>query len=145
MMEQQAKNDTAASKTSPSIRLKQHHSTTDTPGLDNNNQRVVTTSNSSKSLGVNVNILESSVNQQPTATGMMKYKFVLPSKEGCNLALEQNFEPPLADSKSLRAREVWHKALEKEHAAQIKKKSLLGHLLCSEVLPESDIFSYSRN
>ena len=43
--------------------------------------------------------------------------------------------------------EVWHKALVEKNAAQIKGKSLLEHLLCSEVLPksflESNIFSYS--
>ena len=44
MMEQQTKSDTAASKTSPSTRLKQHHSTIDKPGLDDNKQRVVATS-----------------------------------------------------------------------------------------------------
>ena len=44
MMEQQTKSDTTASKTSPSTRLKQHHSTIDKPGLDDNKQRVVATS-----------------------------------------------------------------------------------------------------
>ena len=62
MMVHQAKDNTTASKTSASIRLKQHHSTTDTPALDDNNQRVVTSSDSSKSLGVNINTLERCVN-----------------------------------------------------------------------------------
>ena len=31
-------------------------------------------------------------------------------------------------------REEWHKVLGEENASQIKEKSLLGHLLCSEVL-----------
>ena len=37
-MEQQKMDDTATSKTPLSKWLKQHHSTTDTPGLDDNNQ-----------------------------------------------------------------------------------------------------------
>ena len=116
MMEQQTKDDRTASKTSPSIRLKQHHSTTDTLGLDDN-QKVVTSSDSSKSLDVNINTLETSGNQQPTETGIMNCKFVRPSEEGCSLAPEENFELPLAASKSLRTRKVWRKALEEEHAA----------------------------
>lgn len=38
-MEQQTKDDTTASNTSPSKRLKQHHSTTETPGLEDINQK----------------------------------------------------------------------------------------------------------
>ena len=38
----------------------------------------------------------------------------------------------------------WHKSLEESHSAQIKKKSLLGHLVCSgeaqRKILESDIF-----
>ena len=70
-MEQVTKDDTAASKTSPSKRLKQHHSTTDTPGLDDKNQRVVSTSDSSISLDVTINTLELSLSQQPTETGII--------------------------------------------------------------------------
>lgn len=62
---------------------------------------------------------------------------------------EENFESFLAASKSFWTSEMWYKALEEEHVAQVKCKSLFGHLLCLEVLPEkfleSDIFSYSRN
>ena len=100
-MEQQAKDDITASKTSPSKRSKQHHSTTDAPGLDDKNQRVVTTSNSSKSSDVNIFTLEISLNQQSTGTGIMNNKFVLHLEEDCNLAPEENFEPPLAGLKSL--------------------------------------------
>ena len=46
--------------------------------------------------------------------------------------------------KSLRTRGVWHKSLEELHSAQIKEKSLLGHLVCSEEtqrkILESEIF-----
>ena len=56
-MEQQTKDNTIVSKTSPSKKLKQHHSTTDRPGLNDNYQRVVTKSDSSNSLDVNINTL----------------------------------------------------------------------------------------
>ena len=58
MMEQVAKDDTTALNISPSKRLKQHEATADTPGLDENSQRVVTTSHSSISLDVNISTLE---------------------------------------------------------------------------------------
>ena len=84
MMKQQTKNNTAASRNPPSIRLKHHHSTTDTPGLDDN-QRVVTRSNSSKSLGVS---------ESATEIGIINYKFVCRSEVGCNLAPEEKLDPP---------------------------------------------------
>ena len=38
----------------------------------------------------------------------------------------------------------WHKSLEESHSAQVKGKSLFGHLVCSEEterkILESDIF-----
>ena len=58
MMEQVAKDDTTTLNISPSKRLKQHEATADTPGLDENSQRVVTTSHSSISLDVNISTLE---------------------------------------------------------------------------------------
>ena len=57
-MEQQTKDNTIASKTSPSKILKQHHSTTYASAFNDNNQRVVTASSSSKYLDVNLNTLE---------------------------------------------------------------------------------------
>ena len=105
-MEQVTKADTTASKTYPSKILKQHHSTTDTPGLDDKSQRVVTTGQSSISLDVNVSTLEILLYQQPTETGIMNYKFVLPSEEDCNLSPKENLEPPLAGLESLQTREV---------------------------------------
>ena len=53
-MEQQAKDNKTALKTSPSKDLKQHHFATDTPGLNEKNQRVAVTSDSAKSLDVNI-------------------------------------------------------------------------------------------
>ena len=69
--------------------------------------------------------------------------FILPSEEECALALEENLEPNSAGLKISRTREVWHKSLEVFHT-QIKEKSLLGRILCSEEtqrkIVESDIF-----
>ena len=65
-MEHQAKDNTTVSKTSPSQRFKiLLHSTTDTPGLNDNKQRVVAKSDSSKSLYVSISTLEITLTQQP--------------------------------------------------------------------------------
>ena len=70
--------------------------------------------------------------------------FIFPLEEDCNLALEENLETNSAGLKSWRTRGVWRKSLEESHSAQIKEKSLLGHLACSEEtqrnILESDIF-----
>ena len=63
------KGETTLSKTSLSKKLKQHHSTADTPVLDDNNERVVSEINSSKSLDVNISTLEIFLNQQPPDNG----------------------------------------------------------------------------
>ena len=69
--------------------------------------------------------------------------FILPSEEECDLAPEENLEPKSAGLEISRTREVWHTSLEVFHA-QIKEKSLLGCILCSEEtqrkIVESDIF-----
>ena len=81
-------------------------------------------------------------NQQPSRTGI--FNFVLPSEEDCALASEENLEPNSTGLKSSRTGGVWHKSLEESHSAQVKEKSLLGHLMCSEEtqrkILESDIF-----
>ena len=65
-------------------------------------------------------------------------------EEDCNPAPEENLEPNSADLKSLRTRGVSHESLEESHSAQIKEKSWLGHLVCSEKtqrkILESDMF-----
>ena len=58
--------------------------------------------------------------------------FVFPLEEDCNLAPEENLEPNSAGLKSSRSRGVWRKSLEESRSAQIKEKSLLDHLVCSE-------------
>ena len=55
--------------------------------------------------------------------------FTLLSKDDCPFASEDNLEPNFAGLKSSRTRGVWHKYLEESHAAQIKERSLLGHIL----------------
>ena len=72
------------------------------------------------------------------------FNFILPLEEDCNLTPEENLEPNSAGLKSSRTRGVWCKSLEESHSAQIKEKSLLGHLVCSEEtqkkILESDVF-----
>ena len=69
--------------------------------------------------------------------------FVL-AKEDC-FALEENLEPNSAGLKSLRTRGVRHKSLEENPSAWIKERSLIGHIMCSEEIPqkilESDILT----
>ena len=73
-MEQETRDDTAYHRTL--FHQKHHHSTSDTPGLDDNNQRVVTASDSSISLDVNITTLELLLSQQPTEIGIR----VIPAK-----------------------------------------------------------------
>ena len=63
--------------------------------------------------------------------GMKTCNFDLPLQEDC-FAPEENLEPKSAGLKSSRTRRVWHKSLEKTHSCQIKERSLLGHIMCSE-------------
>ena len=81
-------------------------------------------------------------NQQPSRNG--RFNFVLPSEEVCVLAPEENLESNSAGLKSSRTGGVWHKSPEESHPAQVKEKSLLGHLVCSEEtqrkILEPDIF-----
>ena len=60
------------------------------------------------------------------------FNFILPSEEDFNLAPEENLEPNSPGLKSSQTRGVWHKFLEESHSAQIKEKSMLGHLVSSE-------------
>ena len=82
-------------------------------------------------------------NQQPLISGI--FKFILPSEEDCILPPEGNLEPNSAGSKSLGASGVWYKSLEESYAAQVRERSLFGHIVCPEEtqkkIPESDICS----
>ena len=57
---------------------------------------------------------------------------------------KENLEANSAGLKSSRTGGVWHKSLQESHSAQIKERSLLGHLVCSKEAQkkflESDIF-----
>ena len=81
-------------------------------------------------------------NQQPSRNGI--FNFVLHSDKDCVLPSEENLELNSAGLKSSWTGGVWHKSLEESHSAQVKEKSLLGHLMCSEEtqrkILESDIF-----
>ena len=90
------------------------------------------------------------LNQEPTNPNDTTNK--LPLKDGIhNFFLpsegdspEENLEPNSAGSKSSRTRGAWHKSPEESHSAQVRERSLLGHLVCSEEtqkkILESDIF-----
>ena len=81
--------------------------------------------------------------QQPLNSGF--FKFILPSEEDCILPPEEHFEPNSVGSKSLETSGVWHKPLEESYAAQVRKRSLFGHIVCPEEtqkkIRESDICS----
>ena len=72
------------------------------------------------------------------------YNFCLPSEEEIKQTPEENLESSSAGLKSSRTGGAWHKSLEESHSAQVKEKSLLGHLQCSgetqKQILESDIF-----
>ena len=80
--------------------------------------------------------------KQPSKDGI--FNFYLPSEEEANSDPVENLEPNSAGLKSSRTGGVWHKSLEESHSAQIKERTLLGHLLCPEEtqkkILESDIF-----
>ena len=72
------------------------------------------------------------------------FNFFLPTEEETNPDPVENLEPNSAGLKSSRIGGVWYKSLEESHSAQIKERSLLGHVLCPEETQkktlESDIF-----
>ena len=57
------------------------------------------------------------------------------AKEDC-FAPEENHEPNSARMKSSWTRGVRHKSLEENHSAWIKKRSLIGHIMCSGETPK---------
>ena len=81
-------------------------------------------------------------NQQPSKNGISH--FILPSEEDSVRASEENLDPNSTGLKNSRTGEVWNKPLEEAHSTQVKERSLLGHLICSEEtqkkILESDIF-----
>ena len=81
-------------------------------------------------------------NQQPSKNG--NSHFILPSEEDSVRASEENLDSNSTGLKNSRTGEVWNKPLEEAHSAQVKERSLLGHLICSEEtqkkILESDIF-----
>ena len=80
--------------------------------------------------------------KQPLKDGI--FNPYLPSEEEVNSDPVENLEPNSAGLKSSWTGRVWHKSLEESHSAQIKERTLLGHLLCPEEtqkkILESDIF-----
>ena len=107
------------------------------------------TSNDAATIAGNLNGANHLSNRQPTNTANTDnqqsskngiFNFIL-------LSEEDSVQTPVENSaglKSSRAGEVWHKSLKESHSAQVKEKSLLDHLICSEEtqkkILESDIF-----
>ena len=69
-------------------------------------------------------------NQQPSKDDI--FDFILPSEDDFVWASEENLDPNSAGLASSRTGGVWNKSLEEAHSAQVKERSLLGHLVCSE-------------
>ena len=86
--------------------------------------------------------IDNTDNQQPSKNG--RFDFILPSEEDSIRAPEENLDPNSAGLASSRTGGVWNKSLEEAHSAQVKERSLLGYLVCSEEIQkkilESDIF-----
>ena len=72
--------------------------------------------------------------EQPLKDGI--FNFFVPSEEECHSTPEENLEQNSVGLKSSRTGGVWHKSLEESHSAQIKERSLLGHLVCSQETPK---------
>ena len=91
----------------------------------------------------NTEIIDS---QQPSKTGI--FDFILPSEEDSVRASKENLDPNSAGLASSRTGGVWNKSLEEAHSAQVKERSLLGHLVCSEETQKKDFrigyLSYSE-
>ena len=130
---EQKSNVDAPNKSPASKRRKSHSASS-----DDKIQHVTTTSDTSLELDVVLNGLEppsyqqlTAVDQQSSKNGSETHNFILPSEEDC-LAPEENLEPNSAALERPRTRGVWHKSLGENHLAQVKERSLLGHIMCSE-------------
>ena len=106
-----------------------------------------TTSNDAAVIAGNLNHqqpsnIEITDNQQPSKNGI--FDFILPSVGDSIRVPGENLDPNSDGLASLRTGGVWNKSLEEAHSAQVKERSLLGHLVCSEEtqkkILESDIF-----
>ena len=112
-----------------------------------------TTSNQTASNAANLNAANLVHNQQPSNVATVEdlnqlnngiCNFIFPSEEDSARASEENLDPNSAGSVNSRTGGVWNKSLEEAHSAEVKERSLLGHLMCSEEtqkkILESDIF-----
>ena len=74
--------------------------------------------------------MEITGNQDPSKNGILD--FILPSEEDSVRFPKENLDPNSAGLKKSGTGGVWNKSLEEAHSAQVKERSLLGHLICSE-------------
>ena len=81
-------------------------------------------------------------NQQPSKNSI--YNFVFPSEDDSVGSPGENLGPNSAGLKSSQAGGVWNKSREEAHSAQVKEKSLLGHIIglegTQQRISESDLF-----
>ena len=142
-MTEQKSNIDESSK-SPASKKRKRHSRPS----DDKLQHLTTTSNISLKTDVVLNRQDLTFEKQLPTTdhqnnGKEMCNFDLPLKEDC-FAPEENLEQNSANLKSSQTRGLWHKSQEENHSAWIKKRSLPGHIMCSEEalkkILESDIF-----
>ena len=111
------------------------------------------TSNNAATIVENLDAANIVYNQQPTNIATAEHQkqlkngifdFILPSEEDSVQFPVENLDPSSAGLRNPRSGGVWNRSLEEAHSAQVKERSLLGHLICSEEtqkkILESDIF-----
>ena len=84
--------------------------------------------------------MEITDNQHPFENGI--FDFILPSEEDSVRSPEENLDPNSAGLKNSRTGGVWNKSLDEAHSAQVKERSLLGHLICSEETQKKNRIGY---
>ena len=111
------------------------------------------TSNNAATIAENLNAANVAGNQQPTNRATAEHQkqsengifdFILPSEEESVRCPAENLDPNSAGLRNPQTGGVWNRSLEEAHSAQVKERSLLGHLIYSEEtqkkILESDIF-----
>ena len=111
------------------------------------------TSNNAATIAENLNAANVACNQQPTNRATAEHQkqsengifdFILPSEEESVRCPAENLDPNSAGLRNPQTGGVWNRSLEEAHSAQVKERSLLGHLIYSKEtqkkILESDIF-----
>ena len=142
MTEKTTNMDEASSNSRPSRRTKHHSDDNPSTTSTNPDTHDDILNGSEQILNQQTMNSDDTTTQQPSNNGI--FSFIQPFEGDCALAPDENLEPNSAGLKRSRTGGVCHKSLEESHAAQINKRSLLGHILYSEEtrkkILESDIF-----